>query len=95
MTDVQFTEEQYDARPASFTSPKGLIALVQKFGLAHDDASAQKVLLIAASVALILAALVWWFTSPHTGRPLSEQEQVRMYIEAHPGKSLPPGLKEN
>lgn len=65
MSDIQFEEQEY-ARPAVYTQSKSslLSRMVIGLGLAHDDAGAQKVLLIVLVVVVILIGVVWFAFTP-------------------------------
>ena len=58
MADIQFQEPQYGA-PLAGPKRSWLTSLVIKTGLATDDASAQKVLLITLVLTIIAIVLVW------------------------------------
>ncbi len=59
MSDLHFNEEESYAKSGPRTAvPKVLISLVMKWGLAKDNASAEKVLLIIAVILFIIAAIV-------------------------------------
>lgn len=56
MANVSFEEEQqYVPASSTHTSTKGLRGLVKKWGWAKDDAEVEKILLIIAAIALIVA----------------------------------------
>ena len=58
MAEIQFDNEQEFARPAAYTTqPRGMIALVMKWGLAKDEKSATRVLIGVAIGAVVLAFL--------------------------------------
>lgn len=67
MSDIQFEEQEY-ARPAAYTQGKSsaLSRMVISFGLAKDDAGAQKVLLVVLVVVVILIGIVWFVFNPST-----------------------------
>ena len=54
MADIQFNEPQYTATPVR--KPSGLARLAIRLGLASDETSAQKVLLVAL-VLIVLATI--------------------------------------
>lgn len=63
--EVSFDEEQ--SVYAAPSSGGGMLTLVKKWGLAKDDAGAQKVLLGTAIAAIILAVgIAFMFLIPHT-----------------------------
>ncbi len=65
MSDIQFEEQEY-ARPAAYTQSKSsaLSRMVISLGLAHDDAGAQKVLLVVLVITVILIGIVWFVFNP-------------------------------
>ncbi len=58
MSNIQFEEDQEYARRPIQNKPRGLIALVQKWGLAKNDRGAQYVLLGVVVGAIFLAILI-------------------------------------
>lgn len=92
MSDVQFTEEQYAPAPRQASAISGLVSVVMAWGLAKDEREAEKVLLIIAGIAAVIGVAVWWISTPHV-QPMSKQEAIRVYQEAHPGQPLPEGFR--
>ena len=58
MADIQFNEPQY-GQPAGASKRSFLTSLVINWGLAKDDAGAQRALLIILVVVVIAIVLVW------------------------------------
>jgi hypothetical protein len=59
MADIQFDEPQY-GQPSGAPSKRSFLTnLVINWGLAKDDASAQRTLLIILVVVIIAIVLVW------------------------------------
>ena len=70
MADLQFDTEQEFAPTSASAEPKGLTAIVMRYGLAKDEKSAQYVLLGTAVVAILIAVgLPFLFGGP-TQTPL-------------------------
>lgn len=70
MGDISFEEQQAYARPNfARNSTKGLRRLVKKWGWAKDDAGAEKLLLIVAGAALILAFGTIFLSGETRGNP--------------------------
>lgn len=58
MSEVQFTEEEYTRRPQYTQAVSGLTKLVIAWGFAKDEKQAQRVLLIIAGIAIVIAIAV-------------------------------------
>ncbi len=72
MSYIKFNEDQmYSSRPV-LNEPRGLIALIQKWGLAKDNHSAQYVLLSIVGIMVFLAIFLVMFSEglgvPHQSR---------------------------
>lgn len=71
MADIQFQEPQYTRSASYEKGPVGISGLVIRFGLAKDEAAAQKVLLIVLGVCVIaIFAFLFMGSAPSSSVPL-------------------------
>jgi hypothetical protein len=62
MSDIQFQEPQYTRSASYDKGPSGVVGLVLRFGLAKDEAGAQKILLIILGLCILVMGIVWVFS---------------------------------
>ncbi len=69
MSYIQFDEDQMYSSQSTLNESSGLIALIQKLGLARDNRSAQYVLIGIVCVIIVLTILIVMFSkglnAPH------------------------------
>lgn len=69
MADLQFNEEQFTVPNAVVRKPSFLAGLVMRLGLARDESSAQKVLLIALVVIVFAIIAINLFSGGSSAPP--------------------------
>ena len=83
MSEVIFDEEPELTAYNPVSAPKarkGLISLVQSWGFAKDDKSANKILIIVAILSFSAAAFIIFMSRPGGGK-LTPQERLQLQID--------------
>lgn len=63
MPNIQFEEPRYTQSASTERGPGGVSGMVIRYGLARDEAGAQKVMLAILALCVVLIFILWTYSS--------------------------------